>query len=120
MFIVAAVEALYCDVGVREVGACGGAGLVGAVGTVAVVVVDLGVGDGDGGVCETGEDVFGGGGVESCVCEGGGGRGLVGWVVGGGGWKGDGYLRERHPGGLQRGLEMRSMRGEGGGCSGAL
>lgn len=71
MFIVAAVEALDCEVGVCEVGARRGAGLVRAVGTVAVVVVDLGVGDGDGGVRETGEGVFGGGGVEFCVCGGG-------------------------------------------------
>lgn len=45
--LVAAVETRDSDAGVREVRARRGARLVGAVGTVAVVVVDLGVRDGD-------------------------------------------------------------------------
>lgn len=61
---VSAVEARDAEVAVREVCAGAGSGLVGAVGAVAVVVVDLRGGDGDGWMGETGECVFGGGGVE--------------------------------------------------------
>ena len=50
----------------REVGACAGAGLVGAVGAVAVVVVDAGEGYGDRGMQDTGECVLRF--VEFCDC----------------------------------------------------
>lgn len=65
--LIAAVEARDSDAAVREVRARRGARLVGAVGTVAVVVVDLGMRDGNRGVREAGEGVFGRGSVEPCV-----------------------------------------------------
>lgn len=54
-----AVEAADAEGFGGEVGAGGGAGFVGAIRAVAVVVVDAGEGDGDGWVGETGEGVGG-------------------------------------------------------------
>ena len=52
--------------GVKEGTGCG-AGFVGAVWAVAGVVVDLGGAEGDGGVADAGEGIFGGEEVDNCV-----------------------------------------------------
>lgn len=52
-----AIEAADAEGFGREVGTGGGAGFVGTIGAVAVVVVDAGEGDSDGWVGETGEGV---------------------------------------------------------------
>lgn len=74
---IGAVEPADPESGVRDRRTCGGAGFVGAVGAVAVVVVDAGEGDGDGGMREAGECVCRGVVVEFCVCRG------VRWCAGG-------------------------------------